>query len=178
MYQLKMVKNERLKISSSLCFQGDLQFCITEFYYSVSKRNIHAPLPHKEIKLITHRNEGLESCSPFCRLTITDKKGPGRPPGSTNPFCPWGSGPLMRLGYVKVICQLAANKGNSLGLSHHPASLLAVQDEIPNKARNSLLHSGKPAGPLLPLFPAHLPKQFDGARHRACDPNHVFSLEL
>ena len=69
MYQLKMVKNEGLKISSSLCFQGDSQFYITVFYYSVSKKNIPFPLPHKEIKLITHWNEGLESCSPFHILT-------------------------------------------------------------------------------------------------------------
>ncbi|MXQ82648.1 hypothetical protein E5288_WYG009806 [Bos mutus] len=53
-----------------------------------------------------------------------------------------------------------------------------AQDEIPDKAKNSSLHSGKPGAPLLPLFTAQLPKQFDSIRHRARDPNHVFSLEL
>lgn len=150
MYQLKMVKNEGLKISSSLCFQGDSQFCIPVFYYSVSKKNIHFPHPHKEIKLITNRNEGLEPCSPLHRLTESQTRRVlgGHLDLSTH----FANGKLApqkaRLCQSYVSWQLS--KGSPLGLSHHPASLLAAQDEIPDKAKNSSLHSGKPGAPLLP----------------------------
>ena len=173
-----MVKNEGLKMSSSLCFQGDSEFCIPVFYYSVSKKNIHFPHPHKEIKLITNRNEGLEPCSPLHRLTESQTRRVlgGHLDLSTH----FANGKLAP--YKARLCQSYVSwqlsKGSPLGLSHHPASLLAAQDEIPDKAKNSSLHSGKPGAPLLPLFTAQLPKQFDSIRHRARDPNHVFSLEL
>ena len=111
-----MVKNEGLKISSSLCFQGDSQFCIPVFYYSVSKKNIYFPHPHKEIKLITHRNEGLEPCSPFHRLTESQtRRVLGGHLNLSTHFANGEAGPLIRPGCVKVICQLAAEQGQQLG---------------------------------------------------------------
>ncbi|KAI4531860.1 hypothetical protein MG293_018374 [Ovis ammon polii] len=79
---------------------------------------------------------------------ITDKKGPGRPPGSINPFCRWRSWPLISSG----------------------------QDS--KQSQEFIIAQQQTSSPLLPLFTIQLPKQFDSARHGARDPNHVFSLEL